>query len=231
VSLENWQARYSQADRVWSPNPNPWLVETADQLVPGSAIDVGYGEGAEAIWLANQCGAVTSIDISSAALARAADHVDASGVTGHVDWSEQDLAGWDPTPGSADLVLVNFFMARQRCGPQLIAKPGTRPEAICFSWATIWAMPPKASVGRQMYRCCTRPMTLWLNWILSLARKFGWLKDVPGTSMIRKRPFGPVSFGSAQPSELTRRQLQFTGRHEGRSPFDLHTIREIPTGH
>ena len=111
VSLENWQSRYSQPDRVWSSNPNPWLVEVAEQLVPGSALDVGCGEGADAIWLAAAGWTVTGLDFAPAALARASEHAHDAEVAGRITWAEQDLTSWRPHPRTADLVSVQFFHA------------------------------------------------------------------------------------------------------------------------
>lgn len=64
---EFWDERYS-GEQVWSGNPNPHLVTYAAQLPPGTALDFGSGEGADAIWLAEQGWQVTAIDISPVAL-------------------------------------------------------------------------------------------------------------------------------------------------------------------
>ncbi|HBR88728.1 MAG TPA: SAM-dependent methyltransferase, partial [Microbacterium sp.] len=45
-----WDDRYG-GERVWSGNPNGALVAEASDLVPGRALDVGTGEGADALWL------------------------------------------------------------------------------------------------------------------------------------------------------------------------------------
>lgn len=119
MSLENWQSRYSQPDRVWSNRPNQWLVEVASQLVPGSAIDVGSGEGADAIWLAESGWRVTGLDFAPAALRRAAEHVPNPEVAGRIIWQEQDLVSWRPTPRSADFVSVQFFHAQPEVRSQV----------------------------------------------------------------------------------------------------------------
>ncbi|MGW5307493.1 FAD-dependent oxidoreductase [Streptomyces griseoluteus] len=66
----DWDHRYAGTDRAWSGNPNGTLVHEAAALSPGRALDVGTGEGADALWLAERGWKVTATDISGNALAR-----------------------------------------------------------------------------------------------------------------------------------------------------------------
>ncbi|WAC65409.1 FAD-dependent oxidoreductase [Agrococcus sp. SL85] len=66
-----WDARYAGEDRVWSGNPNGTLVAEVEGLAPGRALDVGAGEGADALWLAERGWRVTATDVSGRALERA----------------------------------------------------------------------------------------------------------------------------------------------------------------
>ncbi|MDY7087653.1 MAG: bifunctional NAD(P)/FAD-dependent oxidoreductase/class I SAM-dependent methyltransferase [Actinomycetota bacterium] len=67
---QEWDARYAEAERVWSANPNGTLIAEAGDLPAGRALDVGAGEGADALWLAERGWQVTATDISGNALAR-----------------------------------------------------------------------------------------------------------------------------------------------------------------
>ena len=58
---------------MWSGNPNGTLVNEISGLAPGRALDVGAGEGGDALWLAEQGWNVTASDISQ----RALDRIDA----------------------------------------------------------------------------------------------------------------------------------------------------------
>ena len=101
-----WDARYAESDRMWSGNPNVALVAEVSDLAPGRALDLGCGEGADAIWLAGRGWRVTAVDISAVALRRAAEHAAEAGVT--VDWQHRDLERSFP-PGEYDLVSAQFL--------------------------------------------------------------------------------------------------------------------------
>ncbi|MGN7249059.1 FAD-dependent oxidoreductase [Janibacter anophelis] len=65
----DWDGRYS-GDQQWSGNPNGSLVAEISSVAPGTALDVGAGEGGDAVWLAEQGWRVTASDISALALER-----------------------------------------------------------------------------------------------------------------------------------------------------------------
>jgi SAM-dependent methyltransferase len=102
---EFWEDFYS-GERRWSGEPNASLVEEAAGLEPGTALDLGCGEGGDAIWLASQGWTVTGADISQAALEIAARHAAEAGVT--VSWERHDLAESLPA-GPFDLVTTTFL--------------------------------------------------------------------------------------------------------------------------
>lgn len=78
-SASPWEDRYRNQERVWSRNPNPSLVKVASELPVGAALDLGCGEGADAIWLANQGWSAHGIDISATAISRAREIAEESG--------------------------------------------------------------------------------------------------------------------------------------------------------
>ena len=67
----DWDRRYA-GDQMWSGKPNGTLVNEISGLAPGRALDVGAGEGGDALWLAEQGWTVTASDISQRALDRVA---------------------------------------------------------------------------------------------------------------------------------------------------------------
>jgi SAM-dependent methyltransferase len=103
-----WDERYGSTDRVWSGRPNAALVDEAADLPPGTALDVGCGEGADAIWLAGRGWRVTGADVSGVALERAAAHTPPS-LAGQITWTRVDLTDWRPDQ-HYDLVSAQFVL-------------------------------------------------------------------------------------------------------------------------
>jgi thioredoxin reductase/SAM-dependent methyltransferase len=67
----DWDHRYS-GEPMWSGRPNGTLVKELGGLAPGRALDVGAGEGGDALWLAERGWQVTALDVSQRALDRIA---------------------------------------------------------------------------------------------------------------------------------------------------------------
>lgn len=99
------------AGHAWSGLPNATVVDQLEGLDPtGTAVDLGCGEGADALWLAGRGWSVTGLDVSTVALGRARSVADATpGLADRVAFAQQDLAAWRPAPGSADLVTTAFL--------------------------------------------------------------------------------------------------------------------------
>jgi SAM-dependent methyltransferase len=107
---EVWDGMYAERARRWSGNPNEPLVRYVSDLSPGRALDLGCGEGADAIWLAQHGWQVVGADVSDVALGRAAGHSQDAGVDGDISWEQHDLASSFP-PGNFDLVTAHFFQS------------------------------------------------------------------------------------------------------------------------
>jgi SAM-dependent methyltransferase len=113
-----WDDLYRGRDQVWSGEPNGQLIAEVSGLAPGFALDVGCGEGADAIWLAERGWRVTAHDISAVALERGRAQADAVGddVTRRIEWVRADLLTWEPPAATYDLVSAHFihFSSPQR---------------------------------------------------------------------------------------------------------------------
>lgn len=102
---EGWDARYGEA-QIWSGEPNGALVAEVADLPPGQALDVGCGEGADAVWLARRGWHVTALDVSRVALDRAAAHAREAGVD--IAWVHAGLVEAALPTASFDLVSAQY---------------------------------------------------------------------------------------------------------------------------
>lgn len=118
----SWNERYSGADSVWSGKANPQLVAEAGGLRPGTALDIGCGEGGDVIWLAQQGWRVTGADFSAAGLARAAGHAERAGVADRTDWWQVDAREFDAGGRSYDLVTSHFLHLPDGGMPEAVAR-------------------------------------------------------------------------------------------------------------
>ena len=103
----SWDRRYGGRELVWTANPNRFLVAETRNLAPGRAIDLGCGEGRNAIWLAERGWQMVGVDFSEVGLQKARELADARGVS--VEWVAADLLEYRPEPRAFDFVLVFYL--------------------------------------------------------------------------------------------------------------------------
>jgi thioredoxin reductase/SAM-dependent methyltransferase len=102
----DWDRRYS-GEQMWSGNPNGALVNELTGAAPARALDVGAGEGGDALWLAERGWTVTASDISARALDRIEAEAARRGL--RVALHHADANGPDPfEPEAFDLVLAMY---------------------------------------------------------------------------------------------------------------------------
>lgn len=106
---DGWDERYSGEQQVWSGHANAQLVAEASRLAPGTALDLGCGEGGDVVWLARHGWRVTGADFSAKGLARAARHAEQAGVADRVDWWQVDARSFAADGRSYDLVTTHFL--------------------------------------------------------------------------------------------------------------------------
>jgi 2-polyprenyl-3-methyl-5-hydroxy-6-metoxy-1,4-benzoquinol methylase len=110
MGSHEWDARYAEAaeksDTVWSLSPNAWIADTVRHLDPGTAVDLGAGEGRNALWLASLGWEVTAVDFSSVGLATGAARAADLGVD--IQWVTADATTW-VSPQQVDLVVIAYL--------------------------------------------------------------------------------------------------------------------------
>jgi SAM-dependent methyltransferase len=116
-----WDARYRERDSsMWSGRPNGRLLAEVSALAPGRAIDIGCGEGADAIWLAQRGWIVTAIDISEVAISRAREVSDAAGAS--VEWICGDVLQTAFPASSFDLVSMQYPALPKAAGEHAVRR-------------------------------------------------------------------------------------------------------------
>ncbi len=141
---EDWDRRYEGSELLWTAEPNRFLVEEVQALTPARALDLGSGEGRNAVWLAEQGWRVTAVDFSQVGLAKAQRLAARRGVS--VEWVLADVAEWQPA-STFDLVVVAYLQVpaalRRRVWPRAagaVAPGGTllviahHPDNLYAGW-------------------------------------------------------------------------------------------------
>ena len=136
VQAADWDARYCERNGArWSGRPNGRLLAEVASLTPGRALDVGCGEGADAIWLARNGWTVTAIDISEVAVIRAREAAELAGAV--VEWVRGDALQTAFPAGSFDLVSMQYPALPKAAGEAAVralldtVRPGGLLLAVC----------------------------------------------------------------------------------------------------
>jgi len=115
-----WNARYREKGAVWGAGPNQFVVDRMAGMTALRVLDLGSGQGRNAIWMAQQGHQVTAVDISDVATAQGLEAAERFGV--EVDFIAADLAVWDPPAGAFDLVLLAYMQLPEAGRRSLHAK-------------------------------------------------------------------------------------------------------------
>ncbi|MCX3287912.1 class I SAM-dependent methyltransferase [Streptomyces sp. NEAU-H22] len=105
-----WDDVHAGRPSADGPRPNARLTETVTGLglPPGEALDLGCGEGGDALWLAGQGWRVTAVDISAVAVERLTALARARALDDRVLAARHDLQESFP-PGDFDLVCAHYL--------------------------------------------------------------------------------------------------------------------------
>jgi SAM-dependent methyltransferase len=103
-----WDTRYRERGQIWSGKVNAVLADVVAGLTPGRALDLGCGEGGDAVWLAARGWRVTAVDVAPTALERTRAAAAEQGVAERVSTERHDLGESFPA-GEFDLVSAQFL--------------------------------------------------------------------------------------------------------------------------
>lgn len=102
-----WNERYRARGYEWGIEPNQFVAEHLDGLTPRRVLDLGSGQGRNAVWLAAQGHSVTAVDLSAVAADQGRLLAEQSGVP--VDFVTADVATWVPPAEAFDLVVLCYL--------------------------------------------------------------------------------------------------------------------------
>ena len=131
LEIDRWNRILTSPNPGFNVKPNAFLVEMVRGVTPGQALDVGMGQGRNAIYLAQQGWTVTGFDPADKAVAAARQAAKSSGVTltTHVLRDDEFDFGRDKW----DLIVLSYVGIRGLI-PKLYdsLKPGGRVVTEAF---------------------------------------------------------------------------------------------------
>jgi len=107
VMQDMWNNRYRESETVFGHEANQFLVEAVEQLEGGTALDLGCGQGRNALWLAESGFAVTGLDLSPVAIDQARARASELGLD--ATFESVDLLSWEPDGQEWDLVVLAYI--------------------------------------------------------------------------------------------------------------------------
>lgn len=102
MDAADWDERYRSAGLLWSATPNLFVADRLADRSPGRGLDLGCGEGRNAIWLGERGWEMVAVDFSPVAIHRGRERSDS------VTFVEADVFDWEPEE-SFDLILVAYL--------------------------------------------------------------------------------------------------------------------------
>ena len=102
-----WDERWAAEGDIFGLEPNRFVFEALGDVPPGKVLDLGAGQGRNAVWLATRGHEVTAVDLSSVATDRAEELARRVGVRIH--GIATDLGTWKPPSQAFDVVLLSYL--------------------------------------------------------------------------------------------------------------------------
>jgi SAM-dependent methyltransferase len=104
----DWDRRYAAEELVWSLDPNRFVAAETAGLRPGRALDLGAGEGRNALWLAERGWQVTAVDFARVGLEKGRS-LAALRPGADVTWVVADVLTYDAGAATQDLALLAYL--------------------------------------------------------------------------------------------------------------------------
>ncbi len=128
VGLEDWDRRFREETREELPSPLSFVVEAAQGLPPGDALDLACGGGRHAIWLAERGWRVTAVDGSAAGIEILRKRSD--GLSIHALVADLEKHEYSIAPAAWDLIVISLYLQKDLFEP---AKLGVKPGGVLIA--------------------------------------------------------------------------------------------------
>ena len=122
----NWDEHYAQ-DANLKFTPVPLLVEVAEMLAPGRALDIASGPGRNALYLAGLGWNVVAVDASRTAIGILQDRAAAARLSIETHQADLEAGAFAIEPAGYDLIY-DFFYLQRNLFPQI--REGVRPGGV-----------------------------------------------------------------------------------------------------
>lgn len=132
MDITGWEERYRSGASGKEDAPTILFVETAENLPPGTAIDLACGAGRNALYLAERGWDVTAIDGSARAIELLEERSVARGLQVRAEVADLMASTFTLQPGAFDLVVIAYYLQRDLFAK---AKSATRPGGVIVAIA------------------------------------------------------------------------------------------------
>ncbi|RLE23483.1 MAG: class I SAM-dependent methyltransferase [Actinobacteria bacterium] len=131
MDSSGWDKRYSTKDLVWTGRANQFVEQHLADIEPGSAIDLGAGEGRNSVWLAKRGWKVTAVDFSQVGLDKALQLAADNDVEISIECAD---ATTFEAPDDVDLVILSYLQVGQEDQQKILEHAATwlRPGGTLF---------------------------------------------------------------------------------------------------
>jgi predicted O-methyltransferase YrrM len=116
LEAERWNTFFTADKPRFNVMPNAFLVQMAERRQPGTALDVGMGQGRNSLWLARQGWQVTGFDPAKEALAIAQQNATSLGLSLKTVEARDDTFDWGESRW--DLILLSYA----GCSPENVPR-------------------------------------------------------------------------------------------------------------
>jgi tellurite methyltransferase len=133
MEIRGWDKRYRSGGRGAEDvdaAPTRLLVETAERLPPGKALDLACGSGRNSLWLAEQGWSVTAVDGSPVAIEILRNRASERDVAVNTKIANLEKFEYQIEPASWNLIAICYYLQGDLFEP---AKQGVAPGGILIS--------------------------------------------------------------------------------------------------